>query len=153
MSLIGPFIPPYFMSSLCSLTSVWLLVSLFTLLSWTILATPSSLHCQCVWYYADKQNYTIYHGIFFTNFLVAMEFTSASVSFFRYFRVVPASLFLQKFASDRRHMRRDDGTWMHPPPPLSPISTPGQIVPIYNLNGSVLLLYIISSLYELTELT
>lgn len=35
----------------------------------------------------------------------------------RIFRVVPASLFLDKFASDRRHMRKEDGTWLKPPPP------------------------------------
>ncbi|XP_045116733.1 protein N-terminal glutamine amidohydrolase-like [Portunus trituberculatus] len=41
---------------------------------------------------------------------------------YRYFRVVPAATFLQKFASDRRHMRREDGSWMHPPPPSPPIA-------------------------------
>nr|XP_045616297.1 protein N-terminal glutamine amidohydrolase-like isoform X2 [Procambarus clarkii] len=45
----------------------------------------------------------------------------------RYFRVVPASVFLQKFASDRRHMRREDGTWMHPPPPTPAIATPESV--------------------------
>lgn len=42
----------------------------------------------------------------------------------RFFRVVPAGLFLQKFASDRRHMRKADGTWMKPPPNYECISTP-----------------------------
>jgi len=35
----------------------------------------------------------------------------------RIFRVVPATTFLEKFASDRRHMRKEDGTWLKPPPP------------------------------------
>ena len=34
----------------------------------------------------------------------------------RIFRVVPATTFLQNFASDRRHMRKDDGSWLKPPP-------------------------------------
>lgn len=46
---------------------------------------------------------------------------------YRYFRVVPASVFLQKFASDRRHMRREDGTWIQPPPSTPPISTPESV--------------------------
>ena len=29
----------------------------------------------------------------------------------------------QKFASDRRHMRKPDGSWMKPPPPYDCIST------------------------------
>ncbi|XP_046398380.1 protein N-terminal glutamine amidohydrolase [Ischnura elegans] len=45
--------------------------------------------------------------------------------YFRYFRIIPASLFLQKFASDRRHMRREDGTWSKPPPSYPAISQPG----------------------------
>ncbi|XP_023724329.1 protein N-terminal glutamine amidohydrolase isoform X1 [Cryptotermes secundus] len=43
--------------------------------------------------------------------------------YFRYFRVVPASVFLQHFASDRRHMKRADGSWIKPPPDYPPIST------------------------------
>ena len=35
----------------------------------------------------------------------------------RFFRVVPAPSFLQTFASDRRHMKKPDGSWMKPPPP------------------------------------
>merc|ERR1719483_1086250 len=35
----------------------------------------------------------------------------------RIFRVVPATIFLQNFASDRRHMRKEDGSWLKPPPP------------------------------------
>jgi hypothetical protein len=45
----------------------------------------------------------------------------------RYFRVVPASVFLQHFASDRRHMKRADGSWIKPPPDYPPISTPGTL--------------------------
>merc|ERR1719195_1562579 len=35
----------------------------------------------------------------------------------RIFRVVPASTFLTHFSSDRRHMRKSDGSWLKPPPP------------------------------------
>ncbi|KAA0194676.1 hypothetical protein HAZT_HAZT006362 [Hyalella azteca] len=35
----------------------------------------------------------------------------------RWFRVLPALVYLQKFASDRRHMRHADGSWLQPPPP------------------------------------
>jgi len=35
----------------------------------------------------------------------------------RIFRVVPASTFLAHFSSDRRHMRKSDGSWLKPPPP------------------------------------
>ena len=31
--------------------------------------------------------------------------------------------FLQKFASDRRHMKKSDGSWMKPPPDYPCIST------------------------------
>lgn len=41
----------------------------------------------------------------------------------RFFRVVPAAQFLQKFASDRRHMKKSDGSWMKPPPDYPCIST------------------------------
>jgi len=40
----------------------------------------------------------------------------------RIFRVVPATTFLQNFASDRRHMRKDDGSWLKPPPTYPCIS-------------------------------
>ena len=36
--------------------------------------------------------------------------------FSRFFRVVPAPTFLAKFSSDRRHMKKPDGSWMKPPP-------------------------------------
>jgi len=42
----------------------------------------------------------------------------------RFFRVIPASLFLQTFASDRRHMKKPDGSWMKPPPPYPCIMPP-----------------------------
>ena len=41
----------------------------------------------------------------------------------RFFRVVPAATFLAEFASDRRHMKKPDGTWMKSPPPYPPIQT------------------------------
>nr|CAD7264136.1 unnamed protein product [Timema shepardi] len=57
--------------------------------------------------------------------------------YFRYFRVVPAPLFLQHFASDRRHMKRADGSWIHPPPNYPSISNPGEeIIGIFNLFSS-----------------
>lgn len=34
----------------------------------------------------------------------------------RWFRVVAAESFLQRFASDRSHMRAADGSWLQPPP-------------------------------------
>ena len=42
----------------------------------------------------------------------------------RFFRVIPATLFLQTFASDRRHMKKPDGSWMKPPPPYPCIMPP-----------------------------
>ncbi|KAJ3637282.1 hypothetical protein MTP99_000755 [Tenebrio molitor] len=43
--------------------------------------------------------------------------------YFRYFRVIPANEFLKEFASDRRHMKRPDGTWIKPPPNYPAIQT------------------------------
>nr|CAG4650428.1 EOG090X0C0Q [Sida crystallina] len=43
--------------------------------------------------------------------------------FHRFFRVIPAKDFLESFSSDRRHMKKDDGTWMKPPPTYPPIQT------------------------------
>ncbi|XP_041975151.1 protein N-terminal glutamine amidohydrolase [Aricia agestis] len=43
--------------------------------------------------------------------------------FHRFFRVVSAKQFLQHFASDRRHMKRPDGTWIKPPPAYPAICT------------------------------
>ncbi|KAJ0055168.1 hypothetical protein NL108_011455 [Boleophthalmus pectinirostris] len=42
----------------------------------------------------------------------------------RLFRVVPSQLFLEKFSSDRSHMKKPDGTWSMPPPSYPPIQTP-----------------------------
>nr|XP_057903029.1 protein N-terminal glutamine amidohydrolase-like isoform X1 [Doryrhamphus excisus] len=41
----------------------------------------------------------------------------------RKLRVVPANCFLLTFASDRSHMKNDDGSWKMPPPPYPPICT------------------------------
>lgn len=38
-------------------------------------------------------------------------------SFAPYFRILPADQYRQELATDRRHMRRPDGTWVSPPPP------------------------------------
>lgn len=40
-----------------------------------------------------------------------------------WFRVVPAALFRERFASDRSHMRGPDGAFVVPPPPGPPICT------------------------------
>lgn len=45
---------------------------------------------------------------------------------FRFFRVIPAEQFLAEFSSDRRHMRRTDGTWIKQPPPYPPIQSNGK---------------------------
>jgi len=42
----------------------------------------------------------------------------------RVFRVIPAATFLNTFSSDRRHMRKSDGSWLKPPPPYPCIQTP-----------------------------
>ncbi|RID70085.1 hypothetical protein BRARA_C02134 [Brassica rapa] len=39
----------------------------------------------------------------------------------RFFRVVHAPLFFKHFASDRRHMKAPDGSWIAQPPPYQPI--------------------------------
>lgn len=44
-------------------------------------------------------------------------------NFSRKFRVIPASSFLQTFASDRSHMLTEDGKWRKPPPSYPPIRT------------------------------
>lgn len=45
---------------------------------------------------------------------------------YRFFRVIPAEQYLAEFSSDRRHMRRPDGTWIKPPPPYPPIQSSGK---------------------------
>lgn len=46
-----------------------------------------------------------------------------NTEYHRHFRVVPAVTFLRQFASDRRHMRKEDGSWLKPPPPYPAISS------------------------------
>jgi len=45
----------------------------------------------------------------------------------RFFRVIPIDEYLKEFASDRRHMLNEDGTWIKPPPIYPAIRTPDQI--------------------------
>lgn len=45
------------------------------------------------------------------------------LEYHRRFRLVPASAYLQHFASNRHHMKREDGTWIKSPPEHPPIST------------------------------
>lgn len=52
---------------------------------------------------------------------------SLSLTIFRFFRVIPAEQYLAEFSSDRRHMRRPDGTWIKPPPPYPPIQSSGKL--------------------------
>lgn len=40
------------------------------------------------------------------------------------FRVITAEVYRSSFASDRRHMRSEDGAWSAPPPPWEPICGP-----------------------------
>ena len=46
------------------------------------------------------------------------------------FRLIPADDYRQDFASDRSHMRDNDGTWMRPPPPWPRIGS-GMKLPDY----------------------
>lgn len=48
------------------------------------------------------------------------------VQIFRFFRVIPAEQYLAEFSSDRRHMKRTDGTWIKQPPPYPPIQSSGK---------------------------
>ncbi|KAI8848615.1 N-terminal glutamine amidase-domain-containing protein [Chytridium lagenaria] len=41
----------------------------------------------------------------------------------RLYRIVPASMFVREFASDRSHMKRKDGSWMAEPPVMQCIKT------------------------------
>jgi len=63
---------------------------------------------------------------FFTRYVTETFRTDAILNpeYHRIFRVVPATTFLQNFASDRRHMRKDDGSWLKPPPAYPCISNP-----------------------------
>lgn len=47
--------------------------------------------------------------------------------FHRLFRVISASEYLHKFASDRRHMKNEGGNWIKPPPPWPPISCQDEV--------------------------
>ena len=42
------------------------------------------------------------------------------------FRVLEAFEYLEEFSSDRSHMRREDGSWMAPPPPWPAIRKAGK---------------------------
>ncbi|XP_004304350.1 PREDICTED: protein N-terminal glutamine amidohydrolase-like isoform 1 [Fragaria vesca subsp. vesca] len=46
--------------------------------------------------------------------------------FQRYFRIAHAPIFLQSFASDRRHMKDPLGEWLHQPPVYEPIVSEGK---------------------------
>ncbi|CAJ0956636.1 unnamed protein product, partial [Mesorhabditis belari] len=39
----------------------------------------------------------------------------------RYFRIIDAEAYLKQFSSDRRHMKKEDGSWMSEPPKWEPI--------------------------------
>ncbi|KAG5678570.1 hypothetical protein PVAND_008233 [Polypedilum vanderplanki] len=41
---------------------------------------------------------------------------AVSEDHYRFFRVIPAEVYLNTFSSDRRHMRRPDGSWIKTPP-------------------------------------
>jgi len=41
------------------------------------------------------------------------------------FRLIPGDSYLDLFSSDRRHMRRLDGSWLKGPPPWQPLHGPG----------------------------
>ncbi|KFM71476.1 Protein N-terminal glutamine amidohydrolase, partial [Stegodyphus mimosarum] len=53
--------------------------------------------------------------------------SSLDPCYHRYFRVVPADVFLKTFASDRSRMKKPDGTWIKEPPPYPCITTPGNV--------------------------
>lgn len=61
-----------------------------------------------------------YFRLVCNNFLGIQSFFKFT---FRYFRVIAASDFLRDFASDRRHMKRPDGSWIKPPPNYPAITT------------------------------
>uniref|UniRef100_A0A0K0D9Y9 Protein N-terminal glutamine amidohydrolase n=1 Tax=Angiostrongylus cantonensis TaxID=6313 RepID=A0A0K0D9Y9_ANGCA len=43
----------------------------------------------------------------------------------RYFRVIPCTHYIAYFSSDRSHMKREDGSWLSPPPVWPPICKDG----------------------------
>ncbi|CAB3256476.1 unnamed protein product [Arctia plantaginis] len=86
-----------------------------------------SLDCQaCLVYDLDSELPfpTFFHKYVTETFRTDQVLKS---DFHRFFRVVPAKQFFQQFASDRRHMKRPDGSWIKPPPPYPAISTPNCI--------------------------
>ena len=52
--------------------------------------------------------------------------TALPERFWPCFRVLEASEYLEEFSSDRSHMRREDGSWMAPPPPWPAIRKDGK---------------------------
>lgn len=54
---------------------------------------------------------------------LAESFRGAPEPFLPMFRVVPADVFRDRFASDRRHMRDDDGAFIRPAPSWAPIGS------------------------------
>lgn len=49
--------------------------------------------------------------------------TMLKPQYYRMFRVIPALMYLQFFASDRSHMKNDTGEWLKPPPEYPCIQT------------------------------
>ena len=54
------------------------------------------------------------------------------------FRLVPASLYREVLASDRRHMRRDDGSYLHPPPPWPEIGEGSNVARFADMDADFL---------------
>lgn len=79
-----------------------------------------------IWRYNYFYNFNNYYSVYVTRLFYSSKPSLGkknNVSFSRYFRVIPANEFLTEFASDRRHMKRPDGTWIKPPPNYPAIST------------------------------
>lgn len=63
--------------------------------------------------FLDLMSRYIFNSINMRSFII----TETSTSFrCRLYRIVAAPVFLRSFASDRRHMKRSDGTWIALPP-------------------------------------
>lgn len=75
----------------------------------------SPLTCTSMWL-KPLEPITSWNQIISGNLFYTLQSHKNYLYFFRYFRVIPASEFIKEFASDRRHMRRPDGTWIKPPP-------------------------------------
>ena len=52
------------------------------------------------------------------------------------FRVLSASLYHDRFASDRSHMRERDGSWSHPPPPWPTIGKASNLMQFIDVQQS-----------------